>query len=116
MLKDWFYGVSAGGKGFIRNRAEERRYKEALYRAAEREFGVVKEYSCREGRVFFVVSCQDAETVKSIVKRVNAGYGKYKRFAGEGICFDKKEPELLKNQQQYSTIKQQFFNSFYIAE
>ena len=116
MLKIWFYIASAKGKGCIRSRAEERRYREGLFKAAAGELAEIREYVCREGRVYFVVECEDRETVKSIVRKANSGFGKYKKLTGEYVHFDRTEPELLRDCQKYKTIKQQFFNAFYIAE
>jgi len=116
MAMIWFCSIKAGGKGFIRNKAEERRYKEALFRMSEKELAKVMEYSCHEGKMLFVIECQDRGSLKRIIKNTNASYGKYMKFMGEDISFDAADLRLLKKDNVYVSIKQQFFNTFYVAE
>lgn len=116
MAINLFCTVTAGRKGFIRNVAEERRYKDALFRMAGKEMADIVEYACLEGKMYFVINCSDMEAVRRIVKAANASYGKYKKLIREEIDFDPLRTELLKEVHQYNMVKQQFFNTFYIAE
>ena len=112
----WLCTVSAGGKGFIRNRAEEKRYRDMLFRKAKKEMVCITDYICREGKIYVIISADDSSCVRRIINSANAGYGKYKKLILENVCFDPQTPVPLIKIQDYSAVKQQIFNTFYVAE
>ncbi len=116
MTKSWFCQITAGNKGFIYNSAQEHRYREAMFRMAEKEKAEIPEYVCREGKIFVVICCDDEASVHKIIKAANASFGKYLKMAGKNVNFHVKGPEFIKGIQEYVTIRQRFFYSFYVAE
>ncbi len=115
-MKYWLFTVTAEKKGFIRSPAEEKRYRDVLFRKAEKEMVDITDYVCREGKIFVIMTTAELANARKIINTANASFGKYKKLMLENICFDPVKPEFLGDVHQYTAVKQQIFNTFYVAE
>lgn len=116
MTKNWFCQITAGNRGFICNSAQEHRYREALFRIAKKENADIPEYICREGKILFIICCENKEIVNKIIKFTNASYGKHIKMMGHRVIFDAKKPELIQKIHDYARIREKYFCAFYVAE
>ena len=102
---------------FIRNRADERRYRTILYKKAQLQMGTITDYICRDGHVYTVIANIDAWAAKCILNAANANYGKYKRLTvDKGITFEEWAPSPIPTKEVYTELKEKIFKVFYVAD
>lgn len=112
----WLCKVSGKTSCILTDPSDIRRYRNGLQKAAWHEMAELQEFVCRNGVAYAILSNTDRMGVRKILRSANAGYGKYRYFAGKQADFAKCEPVPIRTLCERSEIIGKFFYIFHVAD